>query len=93
MADKITAHTFSIHLFGRAVPMLCTFVALPHDRDNVKLSVTHALTTTSFVVPLSTCEGIITVLRNAMLDARTVPLIEPVVPAVPVQSDGEGAAG
>lgn len=93
MANKKTSHTFSISLFGRGVPLLCTFVALPEHKNYVKLSLTYAMTTTSFTVPVSVCEEIMTVLRNAVEDARKGPLIEPVAPAMPVQSDGEGAAG
>ena len=91
MADKKTSHTFSIHLYGRAIPLLCTFIAIAKGKNSVKLSLTHAMTTTAFTVPISTCESIMTVLRNAVEDACKGTPIEPVAPALPVQSD-DGAA-
>lgn len=93
MADKKQSHTFSINLYGRAVPLLCTFVAVNDGKGKVKLSLTHAMTTTTFVLDVLVCEEIITVLRNAVEDAREGSPIEPVEPAMPAQSGGEGAAG
>ena len=93
MAIKKQSHTFSIHLYGRAIPLLCTFVAINNGKRKVKLSLTHAMTTTCFVVPVEVCEEIITVLRNAVEDSRKGLPIVPVAPAMQVQSDGEGAAG
>jgi len=90
VADKKTSHTFSINLYGRAVPLLCTFVAFSEDKGRVRVSLTHVMTTTRFVVPVEVCEEIMIVLRNAIEDAREGVSIEPVEPAMPAQSDRGG---